>query len=114
MIRGKITVVEGNTGNPTVAAAALPPVSAGNTAEAVEVEENYDSDPFAELFGTAASQDAKPQSSPVASEPNSEPEEEFLAGGFCPCCAPQVNGQWGIERLLSGDERYEAWQGSSL
>ncbi|MDR2528435.1 MAG: sulfite exporter TauE/SafE family protein [Synergistaceae bacterium] len=85
MIRGKITVVEGDAGNPTVAAAALPPISAGNTAEAAEPEENYDSDPFAELFGVATSQDVKPQSS--ITPPNSK--KEFFAGRpICPCCAP--------------------------
>jgi sulfite exporter TauE/SafE/copper chaperone CopZ len=50
MIRGKITVVEGDAGNPVVAAHALSPVSADLDAQNPEVD--YDSDPFADLFGT--------------------------------------------------------------
>ena len=83
MIRGKITVVESDAGNPTVAAAALPLVPAGNTAKAAEAEENYDSDPFAELFGTTVSESVKPQSSLA-------PEASFVGATMpsCPCCAP--------------------------
>jgi sulfite exporter TauE/SafE/copper chaperone CopZ len=83
MIRGKITVVEGDAGNSTVAAAALPLVSAGNAAKTAEAEENYDSDPFAELFETTVSEGVKPQSSLA-------PEASFAGaiGPFCPCCAP--------------------------
>ena len=48
MIRGKITVVEGDAGNPVAAAHTLSPVSGDASVEDAEA----DTDPFAELFGT--------------------------------------------------------------
>jgi hypothetical protein len=51
-------VVEGDAGNRTVAAAALPAVPI-ETADAKKLEDDYDFDPFAELF--AASPDKKPE-----------------------------------------------------
>jgi hypothetical protein len=48
MIRGRITVTQGDAGNPTVAAAELSPVSSDSEAEADQ--EDDDIDPFAELF----------------------------------------------------------------
>ena len=50
MIRGKITVVKGDAGNPVAAAHTLSPVSGDASVENAEAD--YDADPFAELFGT--------------------------------------------------------------
>ncbi|MDR2179316.1 MAG: sulfite exporter TauE/SafE family protein [Synergistaceae bacterium] len=52
MIRGKITVVEEDAGNPVVAVNALPPVPAGDG----NAKPDDGADPFAELFGTTVSQ----------------------------------------------------------
>jgi sulfite exporter TauE/SafE/copper chaperone CopZ len=50
MIRGKITVVEGDAGNPLAAANTLAP--AAEDADDAGENPDYDTDPFAELFGT--------------------------------------------------------------
>jgi hypothetical protein len=83
MIRGKITVVDEDAGNQTVAAAALPAAPV-ETADALAPGPDYDSDPFAELF--AASSDKKPEAGGNAA--SRKFESEFYAGGAsCPCCA---------------------------
>jgi sulfite exporter TauE/SafE/copper chaperone CopZ len=56
MIRGRITVVEEDVGNPVMAANALPPVSVDSGDMGPETD--YDADPFAELFGAAADKSA--------------------------------------------------------
>jgi sulfite exporter TauE/SafE/copper chaperone CopZ len=56
MIRGKITVVEEDAGNPVMAANALPPVPVDRGD--MKPETDYDADPFAELFGAAADKSA--------------------------------------------------------
>jgi sulfite exporter TauE/SafE/copper chaperone CopZ len=53
MIRGKITVMEGDAGNPVADARTLSPVSGDASAEDAEV----DADPFAELFGATEEQE---------------------------------------------------------
>jgi sulfite exporter TauE/SafE len=60
MIRGRITVVEEDAGNPVVAVNTLPPVPADSGAEKPDAG-NDNPDPFAELFGTTI--DEAPESS---------------------------------------------------
>ncbi|MDR2136643.1 MAG: sulfite exporter TauE/SafE family protein, partial [Synergistaceae bacterium] len=84
MIRGKITVVEEDAGNPVVAADALPPVLAddGNA----KPDPDYDADPFAELFGATGSENAEPPGSP-------DFEDERYANNTS-CCRSFRAGGW--------------------
>jgi sulfite exporter TauE/SafE/copper chaperone CopZ len=79
MIRGRITVVEEDAGNPIVAVNTLPSVSADSGAGKPETD--YDADPFAELFGAM---DNKEAGSPEVS--NFE-DEFYASGSSCPCCS---------------------------
>jgi sulfite exporter TauE/SafE len=56
MIRGRITVVEEDVGNPVMAANELPPVSVDSGDMKPEID--YEADPFAELFGPTANNSA--------------------------------------------------------
>ncbi|GHV46644.1 heavy metal-associated domain-containing protein [Synergistales bacterium] len=81
MIRGKITVVEKDAGNQTVAAATLP-VASARADDAKNPEDDYDSDPFAELFATSPEKKADPGNEAVQKS-----ESGFYTGVSCPCCA---------------------------
>jgi sulfite exporter TauE/SafE/copper chaperone CopZ len=59
MIRGQITVVEKDAGNQTVAAATLPAAPIETADDAKNTGNDYDSDPFADLFATTP--DKKPE-----------------------------------------------------
>jgi sulfite exporter TauE/SafE/copper chaperone CopZ len=97
MIRGRITVVEEDVGNPVVAVNTLPPVSVDSGTMKPDVD--YNADPFAELFGTT--DDKKDVESPE----NSNSVDEFYASGPS-CCNPDESSEWdGAEK---NDDPYYA------
>ncbi|MDR1620794.1 MAG: hypothetical protein LBS00_00295, partial [Synergistaceae bacterium] len=98
MIRGRITVVEEDAGNPVVALNTLPPVPADGGSEKPDADD--EADPFAELFGTANDKDA------VSSKTSNSEDEPYASTPSCPCC--RSGGASGDEAEEDDDPRYGA------